>query len=139
MMRSAVAERATDAGLGTQRANDVVIAVHELAVNAVQHGPGRGRLRVWMRGADLVCQVTDDGAGAAGEAREPGRPSWRIEPGHGIWLVHRLADDAVMLTGPGGATATVSFSAKLPPHPVPADPLPADQGPPGPMPLPPGG
>jgi len=45
--RSAVSARATHAGLAEGRVYDLVAAAHELAANAVQHGGGAGRLRLW--------------------------------------------------------------------------------------------
>ncbi len=41
------------AGLSEDRASDVVLAVHELAANAIAHGAGHGRLRLW----DLARRV----------------------------------------------------------------------------------
>src|SRR5580658_7633829 len=46
-LRSAVAAHAADAGLPEGRIEDLVLAVHELAANAVRHGAGQGRLRAW--------------------------------------------------------------------------------------------
>src|SRR5579872_2306597 len=45
-LRATVAAHATQAGLAPGRSDDLVIAVHELAANAVRHGAGHGRLRV---------------------------------------------------------------------------------------------
>src|SRR3984957_9795307 len=62
-LRAAVAAHATEAGLAPGRADDLVIAVHELAANAVRYGAGHGRLRIWRSDADqaLLCEITDDG------------------------------------------------------------------------------
>src|ERR1700750_904393 len=46
-LRQAVAVHAAAAGMGEQSARDVVLAVNELASNAIRHGAGRGRLRMW--------------------------------------------------------------------------------------------
>lgn len=61
-LRAAVAAHASQAGLPPGRADDLVIAVHELAANAVRHGAGHGRLRVWKSDQALRCEVSDDGA-----------------------------------------------------------------------------
>src|ERR1700727_3014048 len=66
-LRAAVAAHATQAGLPPGRADDLVIAVHELAANAVRHGAGHGRLRVWRAGHTLRCQISDDGLRPAAE------------------------------------------------------------------------
>jgi anti-sigma regulatory factor (Ser/Thr protein kinase) len=67
MLRAAVAAHAADAGLSGPRVYDVVLAVHELAANAVRHGAGRGRLRLRADGAFLCCQVSDDGPARSGD------------------------------------------------------------------------
>src|SRR5579863_5845268 len=60
-LRAAVAAHATQAGLAPGRADDLVIVVHELAANAVRHGAGHGRLRIWRSDQALLCEITDDG------------------------------------------------------------------------------
>src|ERR1700736_3340522 len=54
-LRAAVAAHGVQAGLAEGQAGDLVLAVHELAANAVRHGAGNGRLRVWSDGAVLRC------------------------------------------------------------------------------------
>jgi anti-sigma regulatory factor (Ser/Thr protein kinase) len=122
-LRASVAAHATRAGLPPRRADDLVIAVHELAANVVRHGSGHGRLRIWQHREVLHCQITDEGppqAGAEPAAEtDPGSgsvaatpadvPPWRVEPGHGLWLVHRLADRTSLHPGPRGTAVTISF------------------------------
>src|SRR3989442_14315536 len=60
-LRAAVAAHGLQAGLAEGRVGDLVLAVHELAANAVCHGAGRGRLRMWYAGGTLRCEVSDDG------------------------------------------------------------------------------
>ena len=114
-LRAAVAAHAARAGLPPHRADDFVVAAHELAANAVLHGAGHGRLRLWHRETALDCEVTDDGRPPAPGARPGPRDAarWRAERGHGIWLVRHVADEASLRSGPGGTVATVSFT--LPP------------------------
>src|SRR5260370_39144366 len=59
-LRAAVAAHAAQAGLPQHRADDLVVAAHELAANAILHGAGHGRLRLWRQEQALQCQVTDD-------------------------------------------------------------------------------
>lgn len=109
-LRSAMAARASAAGLARGRAEDVVIAVHELAANVVRHGPGNGRLRVWHGGGALRCEISEDGNGRAALAPEPPDVTqWRVLPGHGLWLVRQLADRTSLDTGPSGTIATLVF------------------------------
>src|SRR5690242_21944564 len=60
-LRSAVQAHAFAAGMPERRADDVVIAIHELAANVVRHGAGRGRLRMWQMPGALQFQVDDGG------------------------------------------------------------------------------
>lgn len=67
-LRSAVSAHATAAGLSGHRVYDVTAAAHELAANAVLHGAGHGRLRLWVQDAYLCCAVADGGTAGNGDA-----------------------------------------------------------------------
>ncbi len=111
-LRSAVAAHGSQAGLAEGRLGDLVLVVHELAANVIQHGAGRGRLRIWNTGTELRCEVTDDGISAGGDAGDGGRDParWSIEPGHGLWVIRQVADRASLDGGPSGTVATVAFT-----------------------------
>jgi anti-anti-sigma factor len=124
-LRAAVAAHAHQAGLPHGRAEDLVMAVHELAANAVRHGPGHGRLRLWKLNQAMYAEITDDGPETppgtnADAGPEPGQAAtWPAAHGHGLWLVRQLADQAEIQAGPHGTTATLSFDLG------PSGPLPA--------------
>jgi len=103
-LRAAVAAHGSQAGLSDGRTRDLVLAVHELAANAVRHGAGQGRLRLWAASDAVRCEVTD--AGVPGEADAA---RWQAEPGHGLWLVRRIADSASVRSGASGTVAAVTF------------------------------
>ena len=106
-LRAGVKAHACQAGLPENRAEDVVLAVHELAANAVHHGAGAGRLRVWTRAGALRCQVDDgDPLAASGPISVSSLLSW---PGHGLWVVRQLADRMRVVSGARGTRATVTF------------------------------
>jgi anti-anti-sigma factor len=111
-LRAAVAAHASQAGMPEGRIGDLVLAVHELATNAVWHGAGRGRLRFWKTADAVVCEVSDDGAagGDAGDQGPADDASWSIDFGHGLWLVRQLADQTSIRTGADGTVAVVSFA-----------------------------
>ena len=128
-VRASVAAHATQAGLSPRRADDLVIAVHELAANVVRHGSGYGRVRIWQHRQALHCQVTDEGPATAstagtesapetgpdagsrsGAAAPDEAPPWRVKPGHGLWLVRQLADRTRLHPGPRGTAVTISFA-----------------------------
>ena len=103
-LRAAVAAHGSQAGLPEGRTRDLVLAVHELAANAVRHGAGQGRLRLWATPEGVRCEVSDGGAAESAEAA-----LWHVEPGHGLWLVRRIADGASVQSDPSGTVAAVSF------------------------------
>jgi len=118
-LREAVAAHGMQAGLAEGRVGDLVLAVHELAANAIRHGAGHGRLRVWNTGGTLRCEVTDDGAphpdGPDGEATAaPRAVRWNIEPGHGLWVIRQVADHTSLRGGSSGIVAEVSFRLEAP-------------------------
>jgi anti-sigma regulatory factor (Ser/Thr protein kinase) len=113
MTRARTRACASRAGFPEDRAEDMVLAVHELAANAIVHGGGAGRLRVWNLAGALLCQV-DDG-GRPGSAR-PGAFSEQVavnslpcEPGHGLWVVRQVADQMQSISGPAGTSVLVRF------------------------------
>jgi anti-sigma regulatory factor (Ser/Thr protein kinase) len=107
-LRRTVLAAAVAAGLDSTRAGDVVLAVHELAANAVRHGGGAGRLEMAITGAVLRCQVSD--AGPAGYASAITAEPWPFQHGHGLWLVDGIADGVAIAPGPAGSEVTVTFN-----------------------------
>ncbi|HEX3193183.1 MAG TPA: ATP-binding protein, partial [Streptosporangiaceae bacterium] len=66
-LRATVAAHGSRAGLSDGRTRDLVLAVHELAANAVRHGAGQGRLRMWTTPDGVRCEIVDDGADGTDE------------------------------------------------------------------------
>ena len=119
-LRAEVRVSVLRAGLPDGRAEDVVLAVHELAANSVRHGGGAGRLRVWKLAGSLQCQVDDGdllgaaepGASHTGLRSASGRGpvnSLPCVPGHGLWVVQQVADQVQFRSGPPGTSIMTSF------------------------------
>ncbi len=109
-LRAAVQAHATQLGMPGARTDDLVIAVHELAANAVRHGAGSGRVRLWVRDGELGCQVEDGGvAQQSSSADQNVAEGWPFSSGHGLWLVRLVADELSVFSGPDGTRATVAF------------------------------
>jgi anti-sigma regulatory factor (Ser/Thr protein kinase) len=123
IVRETVLAHAAAAGMPDERALDVMLAVHELAANAVRHGGGRGRIQMRVTGGELVCLVSDPGP-AASNGQAPGRKPggqhpggttvpaqpWPYQPGHGLWLVRQAADHISVTCGPAGSQVTAVFA-----------------------------
>jgi anti-sigma regulatory factor (Ser/Thr protein kinase) len=90
-VRTAIAEEARAISLPAQQAEDFVLAVNEVASNAVEHGRGVGMLRVWRAPDRVICEVSDTGA-----LREPLpglHPPHPSSPrGRGMWLARQMCD-----------------------------------------------
>jgi anti-sigma regulatory factor (Ser/Thr protein kinase) len=106
-LRSAVAAHATELGLTAARRDELILLAHELASNAVVHGGGRGRLRLWAVDGRIYCEVSDSGPGLpAGFLTGGDQPPLGATGGRGLWLVRVLADDLDLRSGPDGCTIT---------------------------------
>jgi serine/threonine-protein kinase RsbW len=108
--RRAVLACACDQGVPDERLEDFLAAVNECVANAVEHGGGRGRLRLWREDGRLVCEVADAGQGVPAEVlAETGLPGPSAAGGRGIWLMRRLSDEVAFTTGPGGTTVRLTL------------------------------
>jgi anti-sigma regulatory factor (Ser/Thr protein kinase) len=101
-LRRLVSRRARDAGLAGERADDLVLAVNEVATNSIRHGGGRGVLRIWKGDGALVCDVAD-----AGRIADPlagrRRPAGGQAGGHGLWLCNQVCDLVQLRAFAGGS------------------------------------
>jgi anti-sigma regulatory factor (Ser/Thr protein kinase) len=94
-----VAAFATAAGMAG-RVPDIILAVHELAANAVRHGAGAGRLLMRFATGALRCEISETGPGPDGAPRRRG---------HGLWIVQEVADQVDVASGPTGSSVTAVF------------------------------
>ena len=70
---------------------DLVLAVSEIAANAVVHGGGGGILRIWREDDAVVCDVTSRGRiDSPLVGRE--RPVSAQVGGYGLWLANEVCD-----------------------------------------------
>ena len=113
-LRHAVAGWAARAGLRGQRAADFVIAVHEIATNAIRHGSPVARLALQIAGTATQAEVRDGG-------------HWPLEPlaatapaglGMGLYVVRQVCDQVTIHRGATGSTVTLQMN--LPDRPLPA-------------------
>jgi len=107
-LRHAIAGWADEAMLHSGSAEDLVLAVNELASNSVRHGGGRGTLRYWREAQALVCEVHDAGhiedlhVGCT-------RPGPDAHSGRGLWLVNQLCDEMQIRSSCSGTVVRVKM------------------------------
>ncbi|WP_298459239.1 sensor histidine kinase [uncultured Cellulomonas sp.] len=105
-IRAVVRGWATASGLSRDRTQDLTLAVNELAANSLDHGGGRGVLRLWTDPGALVCEVADTG-------RLDDVMVGRVAPvdgqvrGRGVWMVNQLCDLVQIRSTAGGTVVRV--------------------------------
>jgi anti-sigma regulatory factor (Ser/Thr protein kinase) len=102
-VRRDVADHASSAGVDADRCDDLVLAVHEVAVNSVRHGSGTGEMRIWQQDQALVCEIRDHGR-IADPMTGRQRPADEVVRGRGLWMANHLCDLVQVRSGPGGTT-----------------------------------
>jgi anti-sigma regulatory factor (Ser/Thr protein kinase) len=105
----------------TQEAADLLLAVNELATNAMRHGEPPVSVRLWVRPDRLVCTVTDHGLGVSDPFAGyiwPGAHGRMPVRGMGMWVVRRLCDRLDLVTTPTGFTVRLVIErGHTTPHP----------------------
>ena len=105
-VRADVRAHAVCAGMDAERTDDLVLAVHEVAVNSVRHGRGASELRIWEEHHALVCEVR-----GGGRIVDPmvGRrlPAVGDEFGRGLWMANQLCDLVQVRSGKTGTTVRI--------------------------------
>jgi anti-sigma regulatory factor (Ser/Thr protein kinase) len=102
-VRARVRSHARQAGLPEARANDLVLAVSEVAANTLRHARSAGTLTIWHDNSEIVCEIRDSGVitdPLVGHRRPPADAL----AGHGLWLVHQLCDQVDLTSGDAGTT-----------------------------------
>jgi anti-sigma regulatory factor (Ser/Thr protein kinase) len=107
-VRAAVAAHV--ATLASRRTVETMVLIaHELASNAVRHGGGTGRLRLWVADGALHCEVSDGGAGLEDPAGAgQSRPAPSLPGGRGLWIARQLSELRIA-TSPSGTTITATL------------------------------
>ncbi|WP_219417515.1 ATP-binding protein [Pseudonocardia nigra] len=79
------------AGYERARAEDVALAVNEVATNAVEHGSPQAELALWAAGDGIVCEVHD-----RGRLRDPlpglQAPHPSDARGRGLWIARQICE-----------------------------------------------
>src|SRR3954452_617499 len=110
-MRHMVTSTAVSSGLSGSRADELALAVNEIASNAVVHGRLPATLRIWEGEGILTCEGRDAGVGRQEVLLGQVTPPAGGDRGRGIWLARMLCDAVEIKNGIG---CTVSIHANTP-------------------------
>jgi anti-sigma regulatory factor (Ser/Thr protein kinase) len=111
-VRTQVRSHARQAGLPEARANDLVLAVSEVAANTLRHARSAGTLTIWYDNSEIVCEIRDSGVitdPLVGQRRPPADAL----AGHGLWLVHQLCDQVELTSCDGGTTIRMHMAISV--------------------------
>ncbi|MFD0774681.1 ATP-binding protein, partial [Streptomonospora algeriensis] len=107
--RTAVTELPEKTEVPRERLGDLVLAVNELAANAVEHGGGGGTVTLWRSRGWTVCDVADRGTGL----HDPlcgYHPADPLSPrGYGLWITRQLCDFLEIASGAHGTRVRLHF------------------------------
>ena len=113
-LRHAVAERLAQLGGSPDLVEDLHLAIDEMSSNAVRHGGPPVQLRLWASADQVVCRISDGGAGMddpfAGFGPAHGTDLSR--GGMGLWLARQLCDHVDVLDGDAGLTIRLSTALR---------------------------
>ena len=100
-VRRRVRAACREVGMDPARADDLMLAAHELATNSVVHGGGHGDVAMWREPGALVVEVRDSGL-----IDDPlvgrGLLDLQSENGRGIWMANQLCELVQVRSGPYG-------------------------------------
>jgi anti-sigma regulatory factor (Ser/Thr protein kinase) len=91
-VRRFVTEHATRYGLPDEELGGLLVAVTEVATNAVKHGTPPMAVRMWAENGDLICEVADCGLWRPGGLLGFLPPASAAGVGFGLWGARMLTD-----------------------------------------------
>ncbi|MEU0555828.1 ATP-binding protein [Dactylosporangium maewongense] len=102
-VRELVEQTARLAGVSASNVRDLVIAVSELAANAIRHGGGSGRIVIEQTDEGVRVEVSDHGPGLP-EFVSRELPAPEEINGRGLWMVRNLCRDLHITSTARGVT-----------------------------------
>jgi anti-sigma regulatory factor (Ser/Thr protein kinase) len=108
-LRRFVTTAAVARGVDTGRIGELTVSASEIATNAIVHGQGGGRVRIWTDDDHLVCEIT-----GTGQITDPLvgriRPIAGQRHGYGVWLANQFCDLVQIRSAARGTTVRLHVS-----------------------------
>lgn len=105
-LRRLVTYVATFVGLPPEQAEDLVLATHEIAANAIVHGLPPALVGLHADETGVTCEVTDRGQGFAASRARDAVSIW-AESGRGLRMAKALQKGLTAHRRAGGFTVTM--------------------------------
>jgi anti-sigma regulatory factor (Ser/Thr protein kinase) len=109
-VRDYAAFHARRAGMPEKDIGDYLVAVNEVATNAVTHGTSKAWLRIWCDSGDLIVHIHDDGHWTLTETPGMIPPHDYSTSGMGLWVARHLAKELILKTGATGTSLIMRFA-----------------------------
>jgi anti-sigma regulatory factor (Ser/Thr protein kinase) len=106
-VRTLVTAEAAAAGVHWERLPELVLAVNEIAGNAIRHGGGTGRIRTWTEAGSFVCEVSDSGPGIDDPLHGYLEPLGGEAEAGGLWVSRQLAELLEVRADSSGTTVRI--------------------------------
>ncbi|MBB2913022.1 anti-sigma regulatory factor (Ser/Thr protein kinase) [Streptosporangium becharense] len=110
-VRDFAAAHAVRSGMSQERLADFLVAVNEVATNAVTHGHATAKavLRMWTVGRTLVVEIRDEGHWEPETTPGETPPGPYATSGMGLWVARMVSSDIRFTTGASGTSIVMSF------------------------------
>ncbi|WP_155373593.1 anti-sigma factor RsbA family regulatory protein [Catellatospora vulcania] len=110
-LRAAVEQTLLGDGMSAYAVQGFVLAVSEVATNAILHGAAPVRVRLWSDGRRALCSVSD--GGRCFSAYSGYVPTDRVvgAGGMGLWLARQMTDDLTIDAADGGCVVRLGLNA----------------------------
>jgi anti-sigma regulatory factor (Ser/Thr protein kinase) len=106
-VRTLVTTEAAAAGVHWERIPELVLAVNEIAGNAIRHGGGTGRIRTWAETGSFVCEISDSGPGIDDPLNGYLEPEGGEAEAGGLWVSRQLAELLEIRADSSGTTVRI--------------------------------
>jgi anti-sigma regulatory factor (Ser/Thr protein kinase) len=97
---------AVDAGIAPRDIRDLLIAVSEIATNAIRYAGGAGSITLRRVADGLLVEISDNGPGLPDDLLME-RPPQSALDGRGLWLARVLCRDFDIVSCPRGVTVRI--------------------------------